>query len=102
MKPAFLVLALSLAASTANAVVDLIQVPAVCGTSAEVFDTLAIKMPNPNAIGKGGNSRGEDIATLFTGNGYWALIAIMSADSVCVVASGSHWTVTEPEGTKAY
>ena len=84
------------AASVANAAVSLIQVPALCGTSAEVLGTLAIKMPNPEEIGRGGNSRGEEVATLFAGNGYWALIAVMSPDSVCVVASGSRWTVTPP------
>jgi hypothetical protein len=91
-----------LAASTANAAVDLIKVPAMCGTAAEVLNTLAVKMPNPEAIGKGGDGRGKDIATLFTGNGYWALLALMSPDSVCVVASGYNWTVAEPEEAPSY
>lgn len=95
-------LALILAASAANAAVDLIKVPAMCGTSTEVLNALAVKMPNPEAIGKGGDGRGKDIATLFTGNGYWALLALMSSDSVCVVASGRNWTVTEPEEAPSY
>lgn len=91
-----------LAASTANAAIDLIKVPAMCGTAAEVLETLAVKMPNPQAIGKGGDGRGADIATLFTGNGYWALLALMSPTSVCVVASGYNWTVTDPQLSRSY
>ena len=45
---------------------------------------------------------GAEIATLFTGNGYWALLATMSPDSVCVVASGFNWTVTEPGEAPSY
>ncbi|MEX0854109.1 MAG: hypothetical protein WD036_12635 [Bauldia sp.] len=97
MTRTILVSAFLLAASAANAAVDLVQVPALCGTSTEVLGTLAAKMPNPRLIGKGGDSRGQEIATLFTGNGYWALIALMSPQSVCVVASGHTWTATEQE-----
>ena len=95
------VLAFMLTAPAARAV-DLIKVPAMCGTAAEVLETLAVKMPNPQAIGKGGDARGTDIATLFTGNGYWALLALMSPTSVCVVASGYNWTVTDPQQETSY
>jgi hypothetical protein len=102
MRCAILMSAFILAASAANAAVDLVQVPAMCGTSAEVLEILAAKMPNPEMIGKGGDGRGKEIATLFTGNGYWALLAMMSPDRVCVVASGYTWAVTEPRQTKSY
>ena len=102
MRRTLLISAFIFAASAANAAVDLIEVPAMCGTAAEVLNTLAVKMPNPEAIGKGGDGRGKDIATLFTGNGYWALLALMSPDSVCVVASGYTWRVTEPEQASSY
>jgi hypothetical protein len=93
---------LILAASTAHAEVNLIKVPALCGTAGEVLATLAVKMPKPEAIGKGGDGRGEDIATLFVGNGYWALLAMMSPANVCVVASGYNWTMSEPGAAEAY
>ena len=102
MKRPLLISAFVLAASAANATVDLIKVPAVCGTAAEVLNSLAVKMPNPEAIGIGGDGRGNDIATLFTGNGYWALLALMSPESVCVVASGYSWTLTDPQQAKSY
>jgi len=102
MKRTVSILAFMLAASAANAAVDLIKVPAMCGTAAEVLNTLAVKMPNPEAIGKGGDGRGKDIATLFTGNGYWALLAMMSPANVCVVASGYNWTMSEPGQAKSY
>lgn len=102
MRRILLVLAFILTASTANAGVDLIKVSALCGTAAEVLNSLAVKMPNPEAIGKGGDGRGKDIATLFAGNGYWALLALMSPDSVCVVASGYNWTAPSPEVAKSY
>lgn len=99
--PAAAALAFMLTASAAHAV-DLIKVPVMCGTAAEVLETLAVKMPNPRAIGKGGDGRGADIATLFTGNGYWALLALMSPTSVCVVASGYNWTVADPQQAPSY
>ena len=101
LAPVAAVLAFMLAAPAAYAV-DLIKVPVMCGTAAEVLETLAVKMPNPQAIGKGGDGRGTDIATLFTGNGYWALLALMSPTSVCVVASGYNWTVTDPQQADSY
>jgi hypothetical protein len=101
LAPVATVLAFMLTAPAAHAV-DLIKVPAMCGTAAEILETLALKMPNPRAIGKGGDGRGTDIATLFTGNGYWALLALMSPTSVCVVASGYNWTVTDPQQATSY
>ncbi len=94
MKRTILILAASLMAPAANAAIDIVQVPAMCGGSGEVFDALAVRMPNPEPIGKGGNAQGTQNATLYTGaNGYWALLATTSRDEVCVVASGFNWTV---------
>ena len=101
LAPVAAVLAFMLTAPAAHAV-DLVQVPAMCGTAADVLSTLAVKMPNPEAIGKGGDSRGQEVATLFTGNGYWALLALMSPDKVCVVASGRNWTVADPRQARSY
>jgi hypothetical protein len=94
MKRTILILAASLAsAPAANAAIDIVQVPAMCGGPGEVFQALAVRMPNPEPIGKGGNSQGTQIATLYTGaDGYWALLASTSKDEVCVVASGFNWT----------
>ena len=91
-----------LVAATASAAASLISVPAVCGTAADVLGTLAVKMPNPEEIGSGRDREGTPIATLFRGNGYWALIATMSSNKVCVVASGHNWTVIEPPQEKAF
>ena len=99
MKRTILILAAALAASAANAAVDVVQVPAICGSPNDVFDALAVRMPNPEMVGKGGNSQGTQTATLFTGNGYWALLATMS-DGVCVVASGFNWT--EAQSPKSF
>ncbi|CAN5331660.1 hypothetical protein BH10PSE9_BH10PSE9_20440 [soil metagenome] len=82
--------------AAAHAEVGLVSVPVLCGTSADVMNTLAVKMPTPEEIGGGGDGRGVPIATLLTGNGYWALLAMLSSDRVCVVASGHDWTVTDP------
>ena len=101
LAPVAAVLAFMLATSAAHAV-DLIKVPVMCGTAAEVLETLAVKMPNPQAIGKGGDGQGTDIATLFMGNGYWALLALMSPTSVCVVASGYNWTVADAQQAPSY
>ena len=91
-----------LIASTAAAAVDLLKVPALCGTPAEVLGTLSVKMPNPQEVGRGGDFQGTPIATLFVGNGYWALLAMMSPDSVCVVASGYNWTATAPADVRSF
>ena len=88
----FGVLALAVGATVAQAEVSLHDVPALCGPSVEILDTLGQKMPDPVAIGTGGDSRGEKVATLFVGNGYWALLALVSPERVCVVASGHDWT----------
>lgn len=85
-----------LAASAADAAVDLLKVPVVCGPIAEVLDNLAPVMPDREVIATGGDGEGKEIVTLFTGNGYWALIARMPPQSACVVASGRNWTGTEP------
>ena len=97
MKHSTITLAFSIFYSAAAyAEVDLMPVPAMCGSSADVLGTLNSRMPNPQEIGRGGDSRGAPIATLLTGNGYWALLAMMSSDRVCVVASGYNWTVAHP------
>jgi hypothetical protein len=85
----------------ANAAINLLQVPAACGTMEEVTTFLKAKMPGPEEIGSGGDKRGVTIATLLTGNGYWALVATVSFDQVCVVASGREWTVG-PVQAKSY
>jgi hypothetical protein len=91
------------AAPAANAAVDLVQVPVACGTLTDVKTLLDVNMPSPETIGKGGNSRGEDLVTLLTGaSGYWALVATMSPTSVCVVASGRNWRTIEAGDSKAY
>jgi hypothetical protein len=100
MTRTILSLAFALAASTAQAAVDIVKVPAMCGTSAEILDTLAVRMPKPELLGKGGDSRGQEIATLVTGNGYWALLALMSPENVCVVASGFNWTAVEADAAQ--
>jgi hypothetical protein len=86
----------------ANAAADLIQVPATCGTVKDVHELLNIKMPHPEPIAKGGNSRGEDVAVLLAGDGYWALVAKLSQDRVCVVASGYNWTTATPGEVNAF
>lgn len=91
-----------LIASTAAAAGDLIKVPALCGTPAEVLGALSVKMPNPEEVGRGGDGQGSPMATLFVGNGYWALLAMMSPDSVCVVASGYNWTATAPADVRSF
>jgi hypothetical protein len=85
----------------ANAAISLLQVPAACGTMEEVTTFLRQKMPGQDAIGSGGDKRGATIATLITGNGYWALVATVSSDQVCVIASGHEWTVG-PVQAKSY
>ena len=81
--------------ATARAEIDLVRVPALCGTFAEVLGVLDAKMPDPEEIGRGTDNGGAPIATLLAGNGYWALLATMSGDRVCVVASGYNWAVAQ-------
>ena len=105
MKPQIVAAALVsiIAAPAARAEINLVQVPAACGTLKDVQDLLSANLPNPVTLGKGGNSRGEDLVVLLTGaSGYWALVATMSPTNVCVVASGRNWKTIEPRGTKAY
>ncbi len=90
------------ALSAAKAEVALIQVPATCGTLKDVRELLSIKMPNPEAVAKGGDSHGEDVAVLLAGDGYWALVANMSPGRVCVVASGYNWTAVVPGEASAF
>lgn len=103
MKRTMIAAALSiLAAPAANAAVDLVQVPVACGTLQDVQNLLDVNMPSPDTIGKGGNSRGEDLVVLLTGaTGYWALVATMSPTNVCVIASGRNWQTIDP-GIRAY
>ena len=91
-----------LPAPAAHAAVELVQVSAACGTMAEVHELLAVNMPHPEPIGKGGDSHGQDLVVLFTGTGYWALVAKLSADRVCVVASGRNWTAVVPGEAEAF
>jgi hypothetical protein len=96
-------LALALFATTpVNAEIDLVKVATPCGTLEDVYDLLHPKMPTSTTIGKGGDSRGEQIAILLTGEDYWALVATLAPGRVCVVASGRNWTVTEPGAAKAF
>ncbi len=85
----------------ASAAIGVLQVPAACGTMEEVTTFLSQKMPGQEEIGSGGDKRGETIATLLTGNGYWALVATVSSDQVCVIASGHEWTIG-PVQAKSY
>lgn len=103
MKRTIIAAALSIiAVPAADAAVDLVQVPVACGTLQEVQNLLDVNMPSPDTIGKGGNSRGEDLVVLLTGaSGYWALVATMSPTNVCVVASGRNWKTIDP-GIQAY
>ncbi len=80
---------------SALASVDLVQVPIACGTLEEVSDLLKLKMHESATLGKGANSKGEDVAALFSGSGRWALVTRFSIDRVCVVASGRNWTPME-------
>ncbi|MCR4283274.1 MAG: hypothetical protein NUV72_09650 [Bauldia sp.] len=89
-------------ATTADAEVELMKVPATCGTFQEVTDVLSLRMPDPHAIAKGGDSRGEDVVLLLADANYWALVAKMQPGRVCVVASGYNWTAIEPAGAKAF
>jgi hypothetical protein len=84
-------------ATAATAEVDLVKVPATCGAYQEVMAMLSGRMPNPHAIAKGGDSRGEDIVLLIADANYWALVAKVEPDKVCVVASGYNWAVIEPK-----
>jgi hypothetical protein len=104
MKCLFVVATLAvLAAPTAHASVDLVQVPAACGTLQDVLELLNVNMPSPETIGKGGNSRGDDLVVLLTAStGYWALVATMSPTNVCVVASGRGWKTIEPGRAKSH
>ena len=103
MKRRIIVAALGIiAAPVANAAVGLSQVPAACRTVDEVRNLLSAKMPDPEEIGKGGDSKGAKIATMLVGNGYWALLATLAPDKVCVVASGHNWTIIEPASAKSY
>jgi hypothetical protein len=85
-----------LATTAARAEVDLLKVPATCGPYVEVMEVLSGRMPDPHAIAKGGDSRGEDVVLLIADAGYWALVAKSSPGSVCVVASGYNWTTIDP------
>jgi hypothetical protein len=97
MKRMIVALALSVfTIPAADAAVGLVQVPVACGTIEEVHTLLGVNMPKPEAIGKGDDSGGHDMVVLFTGSGYWALVTKVSADGLCVVASGHNWTVKEP------
>ena len=89
-------------ATSAVAEVDLVNVPATCGSYQEVMQVLSVRMPNPKAIAKGGDSRGDDVVLLIADAKYWALVARMSAGKVCVVASGYDWTAIEPKIVEAF
>jgi len=101
MNHSILVLAAALTfsvAPSANAAIDLVQVPAACGTLKDVYDLLNVNMPVRVTIGKGGDSRGDDLVVLFNGaGGHWALVAALSPNSYCVVASGRNWRTVTPQ-----
>ena len=98
MKPIIVsTLLIMFATSAPRAEISLEKVATPCGTLQEVHDLLRINMPNPQSIAKGGDSRGNDIAILLTGDNYWALVATLSATRLCIVASGRNWTVIEPK-----
>lgn len=82
-----------LSVNVARAEVDLVQVPVACGTIAEIYGLLQTKMPGMSRIGTGSDKRAQDIAVLFAGAEHWALVATMTADQICIVASGRIWTV---------
>lgn len=89
-------------ATAAHAGVDIVKVPASCGPYEEVMEVLSARMPNPRAIAKGGDSRGEDVVLLMADANYWALVAKTSPGNVCVVASGYNWTDIEPSVVEAF
>ena len=91
-----------LVATSAVAEVDLVNVPVTCGSYQEVMQVLSVRMPNPKAIAKGGDSRGDDVVLLIADADYWALVAKMSAGNVCVVASGYNWTAIAPQIVEAF
>jgi hypothetical protein len=78
-------------ATAAHAEVDLIQVPAVCGTSAEIGEFLSALMRDPVTLGRGRDARGQDVAVLRVGRGYWAMLADDGSGTVCIIASGHEW-----------
>lgn len=97
MKKKFFIAVLSLGiCQSANAGVDLIAVPVVCGTIDDVNALLGLKMEQSSIVGKGNNSKDQEVAVLFSGSGRWALITRYSQNRVCVVASGHGWTRVEP------
>ena len=92
----------TLAATAATAEVDLVKVPATCGPYQDVMAALNARMPNPRAVAKGGDSRGEDVVLLMADANYWALVAKLGPGQVCVVASGYNWTAIEPRVVEAF
>lgn len=88
--------------SSVHAAVDLVQVPIACGTLSEVGDLLSLRMQGTTIIGKGENSKGQDVAVLFSGSGRWALVTKFSAGKVCVVASGRNWTDVAPAAANIF
>lgn len=99
---ATIVASAALIVTAANAEVEIITVPATCGTYQAVMDVLSVRMPNPRAIARGGDSRGEDVVLLIADANYWALVARMSQGNVCVVASGYNWTQIEPRVVESF
>lgn len=86
----------SMLSSSAHAAVDLVNVPIACGSVAEVHELLRINMPGQEAIGKGEDSVGNDVAVLLTDAGHWAMVTKFTDGRVCVIASGRNWTLTAP------
>ncbi len=89
-------------ATIAQADVDLVKVPVPCGPTAEMYGLLQRNMPEMSNIGAGSDQRGQDVAVLFVGPEHWALIATVSADQICVVASGRTWTTTQAAPVAQY
>ena len=103
MKKLFFTTLLSLGVcQSAIAGVDLVPVPVACGTIDDVSALLGLKMEQSSMIGKGNNSKDQDVAVLFSGSGRWDLVTRYSPNRVCVVASGRSWTPVEPTTVNAF
>ena len=86
----------------ANAEINVVQVPAACGTIAEVRDFLSRYVENRQTVGIGRNSQEEPTVVLVSGtNGHWAMVASMSPTQSCIIASGHSWQPVTARDAKA-
>ena len=104
MKRGIIALALIIFMSPiAKAHIDVVQVPAACGTIEEVRDFLGRYLPNRQAVGIGGNSQNEPTVVLLSGtNGHWAMVASMSPTQSCIIASGRSWQTSTAGDAKGF